>query len=108
MKIDPDEVLVGVPADATLPAACREALTSYATRPILRRAGVGVIYVVARSRIDEIEQLAGTHALHVSQCCQTTFRLKPELRPLESVGGVCPACLQETTFVKSFRTASPR
>jgi hypothetical protein len=108
MKLDPDEVLVGVPSDASLPAVCREALMSYATRPILRQAGVGVIYVVAKSRLSEIEQLAGTNALHVSQCCQTTFRLKPELRFLESVGGVCPNCLQETRFMKSCRTAAPR
>lgn len=61
MKLDPDEVLVAVPAGAEIPAECRQALESYTTRPILRRAEVGIIYVVASSRVAEIEQLAGLH-----------------------------------------------
>lgn len=56
--LDRDEVMVAVPADAEMPTDCREVLESYATRPILRRADVGTIYVVASYRLAEIEAIA--------------------------------------------------
>lgn len=58
MKLGRDEAVIAVPEGAALAAECRAALEAYATRPILRRAGVGVIYVVMGYRVGELVELA--------------------------------------------------
>jgi len=58
MKLDCDEALIAVPVGAELAPECRAALEAYSTRPIQQRAGVGMIYVVAHYRVEELIALA--------------------------------------------------
>lgn len=67
MMLDRDETLIAVPVGAELAPECRAALEAYSTRPIQQRAGVGMIYVVAHYRVDELIELAKRGGIEIQR-----------------------------------------